>query len=278
MKSIIQEASSIAKAIEQGLEKAGNPRDFSIKILEYPEKNFFRLTTRSAKIALYWDEKGGAKRQVEPFVGQESVSSTRDEYRQDTGRRQDRERGRERRDDRRDDRREDRREDREMREVRSEQSRQPRGERRPVRTVRSQSGESAEQQAAPSHQSHVRESRSSERSYDRSSDESNRSKTSFQNEEPQEPRWNQEMSAFAREWITTVFRELDRSDISVAISSEGYLLRILLDQPFTADTDRERKLFASLALLLVESLKRKFRVNLRGHKVVITHKLSSQAS
>lgn len=57
MKSIMQEASSVAKAIEQGWLKAGQPADFSIKILEQPQKNFFGLTVRPAKIAVYFDEK-----------------------------------------------------------------------------------------------------------------------------------------------------------------------------------------------------------------------------
>lgn len=56
MKSIIQEATSIAKAVELGWDEAGNPQKFSIKVLEKPEKNFIGFTTRSAKIAFYFDE------------------------------------------------------------------------------------------------------------------------------------------------------------------------------------------------------------------------------
>lgn len=57
MKSIIEEASSIIKAIEKGWEKAGKPETFSVKIYEYPQKNFIGLTTRSAKIGIFFDEK-----------------------------------------------------------------------------------------------------------------------------------------------------------------------------------------------------------------------------
>jgi len=57
MKSLIEEASSITKAIEKGWIRAGKPRDFSIKIYEEPEKNFFGMTTKSAKIAIVFDEK-----------------------------------------------------------------------------------------------------------------------------------------------------------------------------------------------------------------------------
>ncbi len=57
MKSVMQEASSLIKAIEQGWIKAGQPQEFSIKILEEPQKNFIGMTIRSAKIALFFDEK-----------------------------------------------------------------------------------------------------------------------------------------------------------------------------------------------------------------------------
>ncbi|OGB96869.1 hypothetical protein A3F06_00655 [candidate division TM6 bacterium RIFCSPHIGHO2_12_FULL_36_22] len=56
MKSIIQEASSIIKAIERGLQKAGNPLEFTVSILEQPVKNFFGLTTKQAKICLKFHE------------------------------------------------------------------------------------------------------------------------------------------------------------------------------------------------------------------------------
>jgi predicted RNA-binding protein Jag len=56
MKSIMEEASSIIKAIEKGWVKAGQPKEFSVKILEHPQKNFLGLTVKSAKIAILFDE------------------------------------------------------------------------------------------------------------------------------------------------------------------------------------------------------------------------------
>lgn len=57
MKSIMEEASSIGKAIDLAWNRAGKPAQFSIKILEEPEKNMFGLTVKSAKIALFFDER-----------------------------------------------------------------------------------------------------------------------------------------------------------------------------------------------------------------------------
>jgi len=56
MKSIMEEASSLAKAIENAWNRAGKPPSFSIKIFQDAEKNFFGLTTKKAKIALFFNE------------------------------------------------------------------------------------------------------------------------------------------------------------------------------------------------------------------------------
>lgn len=52
----MEEASSIVKAIENAWKRAGSPREFSVKVLEKPEKNFFWLTTKQAKIAFLFTE------------------------------------------------------------------------------------------------------------------------------------------------------------------------------------------------------------------------------
>jgi len=57
MNSIVQEAPSIAKAIEMAWEKAGNPQKFSVRIYEKPEKNFFGITKKQAKIALLFEKR-----------------------------------------------------------------------------------------------------------------------------------------------------------------------------------------------------------------------------
>jgi predicted RNA-binding protein Jag len=57
MKSIVEEASSIKQAIENGWKRLGEPTVFSVKILERPETGFFGFNTKSAKIALIVEEK-----------------------------------------------------------------------------------------------------------------------------------------------------------------------------------------------------------------------------
>ncbi|MEX0939760.1 MAG: hypothetical protein WDZ41_00190 [Candidatus Babeliales bacterium] len=66
MKSIMQEASSIVKAIETAWIKAGKPQEFSVKIFEEPQKNFFGMTTKSAKIGIFFDHEVGPKKYTKP--------------------------------------------------------------------------------------------------------------------------------------------------------------------------------------------------------------------
>lgn len=57
MKSIVEEASSLVKAIEKGWIRAGKPQEFTVKVFEEAEKNFFGFTTKSAKVGILFDER-----------------------------------------------------------------------------------------------------------------------------------------------------------------------------------------------------------------------------
>jgi len=56
MKSIIEESSSIATAVEKAWHRAGMPAEFTIKIFQIPQKNFFGFTKISAKIGIFFTE------------------------------------------------------------------------------------------------------------------------------------------------------------------------------------------------------------------------------
>ena len=56
MKSIVEEASSIMKAIEKGWASAGQPKEFTVKVYEEPQKNFIGMTTKPAKIGIFFTE------------------------------------------------------------------------------------------------------------------------------------------------------------------------------------------------------------------------------
>jgi predicted RNA-binding protein Jag len=56
MKSLMEEASSIAKAIEKGWARAGKPKEFTVRIFEEPQKNFFGFTSKPAKVGIFFKE------------------------------------------------------------------------------------------------------------------------------------------------------------------------------------------------------------------------------
>jgi hypothetical protein len=74
MKSIMQEASSIIKALEKAWTSAGQPREFSVKVYEEPEKNFLGMTTKSAKIGIFFQEKPAVaeKKEQKPKIRAEA--------------------------------------------------------------------------------------------------------------------------------------------------------------------------------------------------------------
>lgn len=56
MKSLVEEASSITKAIEKAWTRAGKPQSFSVKIFENPEVGFLGFTKKSAKVGIFFEE------------------------------------------------------------------------------------------------------------------------------------------------------------------------------------------------------------------------------
>jgi hypothetical protein len=77
MKSVIQEASSLCKAIEQGWEKAGKPKEFCVRILQDAHKNFLGISTKNAKIALFFGKLDEQKQQLfkQPEIKKEHTAA-----------------------------------------------------------------------------------------------------------------------------------------------------------------------------------------------------------
>lgn len=57
MKSVIAQGSSVAKAIEEALKKAGQPAEFFVKLLEDAQGGFLGFGAKKAKIALFFTQK-----------------------------------------------------------------------------------------------------------------------------------------------------------------------------------------------------------------------------
>jgi predicted RNA-binding protein Jag len=74
MKSIIEQASSIMKAIEKAWNQAEQPKEFSIKIFEKEEKNFFGMTTKPAKVGIFFGDR--------PIIHEKPVQKSRPEIKE----------------------------------------------------------------------------------------------------------------------------------------------------------------------------------------------------
>jgi len=65
MKSLVEEASSVVKAIEKAWNRAGCPQTFSVKVFETPETNFFGFTKKSAKVGIFFEEEVNPQRKYQ---------------------------------------------------------------------------------------------------------------------------------------------------------------------------------------------------------------------
>ncbi len=55
MKSIVEEHSSVAKAVERAWVRAGKPQEFTVKVFEEPEYHFGIFTKKMAKVGIFFD-------------------------------------------------------------------------------------------------------------------------------------------------------------------------------------------------------------------------------
>jgi predicted RNA-binding protein Jag len=54
MKSILQEANSIERAIDKAWNEAGKPKEFTIRVLDEGERNFLGLSRRPAIVSIFY--------------------------------------------------------------------------------------------------------------------------------------------------------------------------------------------------------------------------------
>ncbi len=87
-----------------------------------------------------------------------------------------------------------------------------------------------------------------------------------------EPLWNQGMVERTEQWMHHAFQNSNNQHIQFSVEPQKFHLRITLSTPILSDPDKEKQLLASFSALILETLKRTFKISLRGHKIVLTHK------
>lgn len=181
MKTIVEEASSIIKAIEKGWIKAGKPDTFSIKIYEHPEKNFIGMTTRSAKVGIF-------------FNGEQPAPAHKVEQ-------------------------------------------------RPLQPKRAASPKQMPQPTPAE-------------------------KPTVAKKEREHEFWNQDMLNTSTQWLNTTIKNIN-NNASFTVEPTGHHLRIVFNQPLLENKDKERQLLRSFSILLLQTLRNKFKRPLRGFKIVL---------
>lgn len=259
MKSIVQEATSVAKAIERGLEKAENPRDFSVKILEYPEKNFFGLTTKPAKIALYFDDKARKPHEAHALVSVEKEDAPRGRSRErGHGEQKDNDASR------------NKNNNNTRKQVNSRKPEPYAKTPPPVRSAQV-SLRRLEEPAAIQEVTGDALSMSANETFRKQPDSSSDTHVVRQRREDSVVRWNPEIVQYARDWLTRVLTEMHHL-VPFSLDVDRFHIKITLDRPLFDDSEHERRVLASLSLLMLETCKHAFKVNLRDHRVVLTHR------
>jgi predicted RNA-binding protein Jag len=194
MRSIIQEASSITKAIEQGWIKAGKPKEFTVKIFEEPKKGFLGITLQSAKIGIFFDEK--KSEQVAITKPKEQPAHT-----QIT----------------------------EPKETKISEKKRTKEVEKPIvdKRKKEQQGPKSLQQV-----------------------------------------WTPQMQSNVKQWLEEIFNIINLPKPEFSIQPQNFYLRIKFNQSIFDDKSREKHFFTSLAILLIQMLKQKYKRPLKGYKVI----------
>lgn len=241
MKSVVEEASSIVKAIDKAWVRAGKPREFSVKVFEEPQRNFFGLTVKSAKIAIFFGVEPSHEKAHES--GYQGRDRQRPHQREQRGAHQGRkEHGRSA----------DQREHRQYRQDRPQQqhpreheARQQRHE-RPARHDRREQMPTAENNPRPEMREH----------------------TPSQEQRPRNI-WNEAMVGTATNWIKECLSVMGLPNVEMNTSVKENSLRIDLDTPIADRTQKERLLLGSFAHLAMEAIRSKYKENARGLRIFI---------
>ena len=262
MKSIIEQASSIMKAIEKAWNQAEQPKEFSIKIFEKEERNFFGMTTKPAKIGIFFGDK--------PIVHDKQPQRPRPEIKECRP---------------------------EVRDTKPKAapSLSPKGfeDKQPQRQQKPQSSP-----ASPSHKasSYAKASSSAKASADTSVDKpedrpvvrpanpkpvQQRTQSTTEQQQQQtdtgntdKPRrapaaWNDTMIATTHNWLKKTLELMNMKSIEFNSEIAGKNLKLTFNAPLIADATHEKQLFRSFAHLIMSSLRNQYKQEIKDLKVIL---------
>lgn len=251
MKSIMEEASSIIKAIEKGWLKAGQPKEFSVKVFEEPQKNFIGITIKSAKIAIFFDEALNIK-QVESIPHKpKHVSQYKPHERPNVAPAYSSHASK----------------DKDIKEKEAHPAAKPKPVHKPAVRRELPKEQNIEEVKV------VREL-NKEPNINEEID-SNTTISDIEENAPVEPRnpstiWSPEMIENINEWVANTLDIIESKDITFTVEPSHFYLKITFSRYIFEDKARERQFFSSLATLLIQMLKYQYKRPLKGYKLILT--------
>jgi hypothetical protein len=236
MKSIVEEASSIAKAVEKAWYSAQKPQEFTVKVLEEAQRNFIGLTTRSAKVAIYFQDKP----QKQPKKNHQQKPAQKKTQPQPKP---------------------------QKKEVLHKATHPQQGQK-----AESKLREKAPRHKSQ-HDTNVTEKKPKTAQPREPQQEKAPERQAPQKTEPK-PRdvWTPEMVNDAQKWLSKAVQDVTQKNIDFTTDVEQFHLKIKFQEPILKEVNKQKQLFASLATLVIQMLKHKHKQSLKGHKVVITAK------
>jgi hypothetical protein len=233
----MEEASSLAKAFAQAWEHAGKPQECTVKVLAEPEKNFLGLTTKSAKIALFFNEApahsfGAKKPMPQPQATQQQPRRNTPKQAQEAA------------------------PQRQPQQRRQPQERTPRVER--TQEPRAERVQEARPVERKQHITQVVDQ------------QLELIPTTPKNEQTPRvrPTWTDEMNTSAQTWIKESLTIMG-CDASFETAMARSTLTVTFNKPLIEDVEKERLLFRSWAHLIVQHVKQNFKVHGKELKIIL---------
>lgn len=248
MKSLVEEASTIQKAVEKAWIRAGKPAEFTVKIFEEPKHNFFGMTTRSAKVALFFKNPHSDSHTTE---SKDSVHTTQ--------KNRDRERKHER--PHNNDERPHHRHDRtKMHENRRQQ---------PRHATKYDASLSQPTQQAPQEKADPSQSREAERLPKQAENRRFDSRRNRPTGDRLSATWSNEMADIAQDWIEHMLAMLKKNDALKEVKIVGEFLKFEFKYPILDDQEKEKALFSTWTHLMLATVGNKYKKDLRGLKIIL---------
>lgn len=231
MKSIVQEGSSISKAVESAWQSAGKPQEFTVKVLEEPQHNFIGMTTRSAKVAIFFKE---------PYAAGKPTHEKAERFA-----------------------RNDRHAEREARGARSKK--QPRGQREQFAGQKPQQKDTrAHRPSYPSEEqqpSYARPQFEGVKEYGEELHEGAGFDGVF---------WTPEMITMAKDWLQGALVAMDMPNLHYSTEVNRLYFKVSFEDPVNTNIVTERQIFRSFAMLLMQHMRNRLKRPLKGFKVVLS--------